>query len=111
MAESRDLNASLKSHWNDVTSVRIGRRMVSQMPPSIEWNQNEVPDVWIEPKKSIVLQLKASELVKSDSFRTDNTLRFPRIVAIRSDKPWNECCTLEEFNKMCDVSFTVFLVS
>jgi DNA ligase 4 len=105
MSESKDLNKSLGPHWQDVNSTRIGRKTVSQMPPSLEWTDGDVPDVWIEPKNSIILTIKASELVKSSTSRTESTLRFPRVTNIRSDKPWNECMTLEEFNQMCDVSF------
>ncbi|XP_055844447.1 DNA ligase 4 [Episyrphus balteatus] len=55
------------------------------------------PDVWIEPKDSIVLKLKASELGQASSFATPYSLRFPRIEEIRSDKPWFECMTLKEY--------------
>ncbi|KAH9384462.1 hypothetical protein HPB48_026470 [Haemaphysalis longicornis] len=62
----------------------------------------EKPDLYLEPSDSVVLQIKASELVKSSNFRTGITLRFPRVVDIRYDKPWQdvlsyaELCELEK---------------
>jgi DNA ligase-4 len=35
----------------------------------------EKPDVWIEPKNSVVVQVKAAEIVASDGFGVGCTLR------------------------------------
>lgn len=59
------------------------------------------PDVWIPPHKSIVLECKASELVKSSDHYSEYTLRFPRINNVRRDKIWEESCTYKEFLDMC----------
>lgn len=72
----------------------------------------EQPDVWIDPEKSMIVQVKAAEMVTSDrlvpplcfssitpqaelyvccnlqSWATRCTLRFPRFVAVRDDKVW-----------------------
>lgn len=62
----------------------------------------EKPDLYLDPSDSVVLQIKASELVRSSNFRTGITLRFPRVVDIRYDKPWQdvlsyaELCELEK---------------
>ena len=37
----------------------------------------EKPDVWIDPKKSVVVQIKAAEIVASDGFDVGCTLRYP----------------------------------
>lgn len=60
----------------------------------------EKPDVVIsDPSKSIIFELKASEIVYSDSFPAKMTFRFPRVSRIRYDKNWNECMTLDEVSK------------
>lgn len=59
------------------------------------------PDAWIPPNKSLVLECRAAELEPSTSFKTDFTLRFPRIDKVRLDKMWDESCTLKEFLELC----------
>lgn len=66
-----------------------------------------MPDIWIDPKKSITFEVKASELSQTNSFATKYTLRFPRIVSVRWDKNWYDCCTLDEFNKFTMVINTL----
>lgn len=48
----------LEPHWNAVRSTKDGRSTISHNPPCMEWN-NSPPDVWIEPKNSIILQVPA----------------------------------------------------
>lgn len=57
----------------------------------------EKPDVFIPPHKSIVLQIRVSELAPSYDYYTSYTFRFPRIVEIRFDKFWDDSTTLKEF--------------
>lgn len=50
------------------------------------------PDLWIHPDDSIILTVKAAEIVESTSFTAGITLRFPRITRVRKkdsadDKP------------------------
>lgn len=101
--QMRKIRHKLEPHWVKVRSSKEGRKTISHNPKCIEWNQ-AAPDVWIEPKHSIVLQVKASELVRTSTFRTSHTLRFPRVVAVRDDKPWHDCCSLQEFEAFLDVS-------
>lgn len=58
------------------------------------------PDFWIQPENSILLEIRATELVESKEFATGYTLRFPRIVKIREDKPIKDAMTLEQLNEM-----------
>ncbi|EDS30373.1 DNA ligase 4 [Culex quinquefasciatus] len=102
----RTLNTSLRPHWREVTFRREGRSKISEEPPGLRWGQT-APDVWIPPNHSIVLQLKGSELVRSASFATSYTIRFPRITAIRSDKDFKDVCTGEEFARLCSANTTV----
>lgn len=87
----------LEPYWQPVRDSKIAGR------GCIEWN-NAAPNVWIEPKNSIILQIKASDVVVTKTYRTSHSFRFPRVMEIRDDKPWSECCTLSEFEKYCTVS-------
>lgn len=62
--------------------------------------KTKTPDFWIPPNYSLVFECKASELVRSNDFMTEFTLRFPRVVEIRKDKIWTESCSLKEFNNI-----------
>jgi len=60
--------------------------------------QHEMPDVWIKPSESIVLQIKAASVIMGEKrYRTGCTLRFPRFTAIRKDKDWKQALTVESF--------------
>lgn len=60
--------------------------------------------MWITPKDSIILQLRASEIIKTDNQPLGYSLRFPRVLKIRSDKMWYDACTTIEFQKLIKVS-------
>ncbi|KAL0278848.1 UNVERIFIED_CONTAM: hypothetical protein PYX00_000538 [Menopon gallinae] len=95
MDELSELQMKLKPHWNKVN--------LKEMPVCMEWTK-EKPDLWIEPSKSFILQVKASEIMPSDSFKTGYTLRFPRVEQVRYDKSWTECLTLSEFERKRNVA-------
>lgn len=50
----------------------------------------ERPDVWIHPKDSLVVEVKAASAEKTSTFRVGQTLRFPRFRRIRYDKSWED---------------------
>ncbi|XP_055298259.1 DNA ligase 4 [Sitodiplosis mosellana] len=77
----------------------IGGRW-QKLPDNIEW-ANANPDFWFDPKKSIVLKIKASELTQTTTYRTSHSFRFPRVMEIRYDKMWYDTCTLNEFQTFC----------
>ncbi|KAK9365805.1 ATP dependent DNA ligase domain-containing protein [Lipomyces kononenkoae] len=61
-------------------------------------NEKEMPDVWILPEKSVVLEIKAASVVpESEQYRTNITLRFPRFRRIRQDKNYLTALSLKEF--------------
>lgn len=89
------LRQRLKYNW---------KKYDSRMPPSIFGNwtpgMSERPDVYIDnPSESIVLELKAAELVPTETFAAKMTLRFPRVVNIRYDKCWEDAMKFEEILK------------
>lgn len=99
--QRKGIQKKLEPYWQTVRSGKIAPSAAGR--DYIEWNK-AVPDVWIEPKNSSILQIKASDLVETNTFRTSHTFRFPRVMAVRDDKPWSECCSLNEFEKFCSVS-------
>ena len=55
------------------------------------------PDVYIaDVSQSVVLEVRAGEVVVSEEYPAGHTLRFPRVLKIRYDKPWNEAMTDKE---------------
>lgn len=93
------LNNTLKPHW----------RLLNQEPPPLWYHYKQTnadgrPDVWIEPRNSIILQIKATDLNPSGAFYTTTALHFPRIQTWRNDKLWHECLSLEEYNQITQSS-------
>ena len=90
----------LSSHW---------KKYDSKNPPNLygDWKpaQSEKPDVIIDdPSNSIILEVKAAEIVPSDTFPTKITLRFPRVVKTRFDKSWSDTLQYNELIKLYDIS-------
>ena len=49
--------------------------------------------------------MKASEIIPSTSYATGCTLRFPRVVALRDDKKWDDAFDLQQLKdlrSLCD---------
>ncbi|XP_068165472.1 DNA ligase 4 [Antennarius striatus] len=90
MKELYDLGLKLAKHW------KVFRR--NDPPESIQCG-TEKPEVYIEPCNSVIVQVKAAEIVGSDMYKTNCTLRFPRIEKIRHDKEWHQCTTLAELDQ------------
>ncbi|XP_047525298.1 DNA ligase 4 isoform X3 [Pieris napi] len=89
--ERERLCVLLEQHWKPTKRVP---------PPSSLYFNKDKPDLWIMPEVSIVLEVRATELVRSSSSGTEYTLRFPRVMKIRGDKPVLDVLTLEEFQKL-----------
>ncbi|XP_042327134.1 DNA ligase 4 isoform X2 [Sceloporus undulatus] len=86
MKELYDLGLKLAKYWKPYRK---------KDPPSNILCGTEKPEVYIEPCNSVIVQIKAAEIVNSDMYKTDCTLRFPRIEKIREDKEWHKCMTLD----------------
>ena len=59
--------------------------------------QYERPDVWIHPRESVVVSVKAASFAPSDQFAMGWTLRFPRFRRLRTDKAWDAGMNMDEF--------------
>ena len=57
-----------------------------------------------DPSNSIILEVKAAEIVQSETFPSKVTLRFPRVVKTRFDKNWSDVLKYEELIKLYDIS-------
>lgn len=95
-----ELRGKLAPFWKEVKASK-DRRLVNGIS-CIQWNRAQ-PDLWIDPCKSIVLEIKGSELSETGTFSTSHAIRFARVTAIRTDKNWYDTCTLNEFQKLCSV--------
>ncbi|KAJ9165565.1 DNA ligase [Coniochaeta hoffmannii] len=62
--------------------------------------QYERPDVWIRPRDSIVLSVKAAEITPSDQFALGWTLRFPRFRRLRLDRTWDSALDVDGFDQL-----------
>ena len=81
----------------------------SKNPPGLFGNwkpaQSEKPDVYIDnPSNSIILEVKAAEIVPSETFPSKITLRFPRVEKTRLDKNWSDVLQYDELIKLYDIS-------
>lgn len=91
MKELYDLGLKLAKYW---------KPFHKKSPPSSILCGTEKPEVYIEPCNSVIVQIKAAEIVPSDMYKTGTTLRFPRIEKIRDDKEWHECMTLGDLEEL-----------
>ncbi|KAL7818029.1 ATP dependent DNA ligase domain-containing protein [Trichoderma aethiopicum] len=62
--------------------------------------QYERPDMWIRPRDSVVVSVKAASVGPSDQFARGFTLRFPRFRRLRLDRSWDTALSLEEFQEL-----------
>jgi len=64
----------------------------------------EKPDVIVHPRDSLVVQVRASEILASSSYAARFTLRFPRIVKFREDKNYKDACDVELLHRLQSIS-------
>ncbi|KAJ8351482.1 hypothetical protein SKAU_G00229580 [Synaphobranchus kaupii] len=90
MKELYDLGLKLANHW------KVYRK---NDPPASILCATEKPEVYIDPCDSVIIQVKAAEIVDSDMYKTNCSLRFPRIERTREDKEWHQCMTLADLDQ------------
>jgi len=94
--ELNELRRRLKDSW----------RPFRQSPdywPIWKPGAGERPDYYIaDPSKSVVLEVKAAEIVPSDKFPSGLTLRFPKVQKIRYDKNWDQVMTYSELQNIVE---------
>ena len=100
MATLSIIRNKLRPYW---------KKYDSKNPPALygQWKPalSEKPDVYIDdPSNSIILEVKAAEIVPSETFPAKVTLRFPRVVKTRFDKCWSDTLQYNELIKLYDIS-------
>lgn len=73
-------------------------------PPQDYVIPSEIPDVWIRPEDSVVIQAKAASVGPSDEFGVNLTLRFPRFQKLRGDKDWETALSIRELYDVRDAA-------
>jgi DNA ligase-4 len=63
-------------------------------------SKKDIPNVYIPPEKSIVVQLKCAEIVPSAFFSAGMCCRFPRIQALRQDKPYTDIMSMRDLYEL-----------
>ena len=89
--ELQTFNEKIKDFVVPFTAPGGRSRQGSDWPKWLHnWNmkKDDIPDVFIAPDKSFVMEIKVAELVKTDQFSAERTPRFPRCENIRYDKSW-----------------------
>ncbi|XP_006814572.1 DNA ligase 4-like, partial [Saccoglossus kowalevskii] len=94
LKELHEFNRKLAPSWKKFDEKNIPQHLL------LTSGLRERPDVWIEPSKSWVVQVKAAEIISSNQFKTGCTLRFPRLEKVRDDKAWYQCMTLDEMQSL-----------
>ncbi|KFD54859.1 hypothetical protein M513_04293 [Trichuris suis] len=85
-------------------NVRLSRTPLQKSCPAWLQTSSEKAEVYIQPDRSVILQVKAAQIVTSKAFALGYTLRFPRVEMIRRDKGWRDCMTKEEFFRLNEVT-------
>jgi DNA ligase 4 len=94
LKELSDFNQKLNKKW---------LQFDKKNPPKNILVSYEKPDVWIEPKDSLVVQIKAVEIIESDKYKCGLTLRFPRLEKFRDDKAPSDSLKLSELKSLREV--------
>lgn len=81
------------------------RYRMTEKPRDVRCAEGLFPDVWVSP--AIVLEIAADEITKSPVHTTPSgdqsyglALRFPRVMAIRSDKSPSDATTVDEVHAL-----------
>ncbi|XP_050344738.1 DNA ligase 4-like isoform X1 [Nymphalis io] len=101
-ADRERVCAALQTRW---------RAARTAPPPRCLHFNRETPDFWVLPEHSVVFQVRATELIRSSCFGASYTLRFPRVMRVRTDKPVSDVMTLQEFDRLVSTRSPVIKLS
>ncbi|KAJ0395569.1 hypothetical protein ATCC90586_002928 [Pythium insidiosum] len=94
--ELEQLRRDLEPHWQTWDSDNIPAHFNGWKPQKSDLK----PDVWIDPRHSKILEVYGFELTFTTLYQTGLTIRFPRCKAIRNDKPWFQCMSVQDLNSI-----------
>ncbi|CAL9738414.1 DNA ligase 4 [Monosporozyma servazzii] len=104
-------NGIAKNELQEIKNLTRGKWHNFKEDPPPETNQDSLllqfgskkPREWIHPKDSVILEIKARSIDNTESqinkFATKCTLYGGYCKAIRKDKDWSNCYTMEEFQR------------
>ncbi|KAJ8019961.1 DNA ligase 4 [Holothuria leucospilota] len=95
LKELYEYNQKLAPHWKPYDKDR---------PPKFLQCTKEKPELYLDPSKSFIVQIKAAEINSSNTYKTGCTLRFPRLEKVRDDKEWHQCMTTDEVENLREAS-------
>ena len=85
-----------------IENIAVPYNPRSPPPHLANWKvaKKDIPNVYIPPELSIVVQLKCAELVPSAFFSAGLCCRFPRIALIRHDKSYTDIMSIKELYEL-----------
>uniref|UniRef100_A0AAF5PYJ8 DNA ligase 3 n=1 Tax=Wuchereria bancrofti TaxID=6293 RepID=A0AAF5PYJ8_WUCBA len=96
------INKELEPKMNKIS------RIYENLPEWIECSRSLVPDfIVIDPKESPVWEIAGAEFTRSHNHTASGiSIRFPRVTKIRDDKNWETATSLQELEKLLELSKT-----
>jgi DNA ligase-4 len=94
-AELRTLQTTLQNYWRPYNPANPPKCM-----QLADTGIKDVPNVWIEPKYSRILEVLAEQVTPSEKYRAGYTLRFPKVKCVRLDKVADQVTTMDELLEM-----------
>ncbi|EJD74156.1 DNA ligase [Loa loa] len=81
-------------------------RVYENLPEWIDCSRSLVPDfIVIDPKESPVWEIAGAEFTRSDNHTASGiSIRFPRVIKIRDDKNWETATSLQELERLFELS-------
>ena len=98
-ADLRELNDRLDGKWLTLPSVP---RWLSGWVPA----KDDVPDQWVLPKDSVVMEVFGYSFTETVKFGFGHTIRFPRCHRLRYDKGLQEATNSAQLRQIVDASGT-----
>ncbi|SCU87585.1 LAME_0D10682g1_1 [Lachancea meyersii CBS 8951] len=92
-AEFKEIERKTRGHW---------KSFAENPPPSdlLEFG-TKLPNEWIDPRSSLVLEVKArsadNNLISRKKYKVGSTLHGAYCRRIRDDKDWTACATVEQY--------------
>ncbi|XP_014472206.1 PREDICTED: DNA ligase 4 isoform X2 [Dinoponera quadriceps] len=88
-------NGLSNEEW-DFLEEKFSPKWLEERPASVVCSKKSQPDAWLRPEDSVILTIRATEMVPSHNYPLKYSFRFPRVTHIRKDKPWYSVCTSTE---------------
>lgn len=87
-------------------SKKLEEEKISEKYKDVRVSENLIPDIWVEPIN--VVTVEADEITRNlnkseESIAAGLSLRFPRLIDIRSDKNVEDITTVEELMEMFEI--------